>query len=312
VYALGVIAYELLAGARPFKGPKAEDFYEQHLHDTPPSLPGFPSTLDALVQECLYKAPEARPSPANLAARLARIAQSQPSSGGLAKLQEAHRAEVSRRGEAARRESASRSEAERRDDLFRAATTGLDRIIDGLREAITEHAPTAQVEQWRGGWTILLNWAGLGFGAATKSTAEVPSFDVIGHASLSVSMPPERSPSDNYGGRSHSLWFCDAKEAGHYQWFETAFMFSPLLRGANPDVQDRAPFALDPGPQSAQALSAGINTFQVAWPFTVISIGEMDEFIDRWASWLADASEDRLRLPSELPERPTQGSWRQS
>jgi serine/threonine-protein kinase len=67
VYALGIIAYELLAGSRPFAGP---DFREQHLHNTPPSLPGIPATLDALVQECLYKAPAARPSPANLSARL--------------------------------------------------------------------------------------------------------------------------------------------------------------------------------------------------------------------------------------------------
>jgi serine/threonine-protein kinase len=121
VYALGVIAYELLAGSRPFPGP---DFREEHLHSTPPSLPGIPSTLDALVQECLYKAPAVRPSPANLSARLTRMAQSQASSGGLARLQEAHHAEVSRRGEAARRESASRSEAERRDDLFQAAPKG--------------------------------------------------------------------------------------------------------------------------------------------------------------------------------------------
>jgi serine/threonine-protein kinase len=55
-----------------------------------------------------------------------------------------------------------------------------------------------------------------------------------------------------------------------------------------------------------------MNRFQVAWPFTVVSIGELDEFIDRWAGWLADAAQGRLQHPSELPERPTQGSWRQS
>jgi serine/threonine protein kinase len=83
VYALGVIAYELLAGSRPFAGPEITDFQEQHLHNTPSSLPNIPSMLDALVQECLFKAPGARPTPENLSARLTRMAQSQASSGVL-------------------------------------------------------------------------------------------------------------------------------------------------------------------------------------------------------------------------------------
>lgn len=339
VYALGVIAYELLAGSRPFAGP---DFREQHLHNTPPSLPGIRSTLDALVQECLYKAAAARPSPANLSARLARIAQSQASSGGLAKLEEVYRSEVSRRGETARLESASRSEAERRDDLFHAATTGLVRISNTLREAITEHAETATVEQDRGEWTIRLNQAALRLVPPTKTSASpwddwrpAPAFDVIAHASLTLTVDETRTLSSeahqygwwfmpaDYNGRSHSLWFCDAIETGRYQWFETAFAPVPRwdkfiglgrFEEAGEDVRRgvRWPFSLGPGRVSAEALSASINRFLVAWPFTVVSIGELDEFIDRWAAWLADAALGRLQRPSELPERPTQGSWRQS
>jgi eukaryotic-like serine/threonine-protein kinase len=333
VYALGVIAYELLAGSRPFTGP---DFRDQHLHNIPPSLPSIPATLDALVQECLYKAPAARPSPANLVARLVRIAQLEASSGGLAKLEGIYRAEVSRRGETARLESASRSEAERRDDLFQAATAGLIRISDLLREAITEHAETATVEQDRGEWTIRLNQATLRLVPPTRTPADpwearpAPVFDVIAHASLTLTVDETRKLStrywwfdaSDYNGRSHSLWFCDATEAGRYQWFETSFMVMPRpdklielgqIMAAGMEVRHGVlwPFSLDPGPVSAEALSAGMR-FLVAWPFTVVSIGELDEFIDRWAGWLADAALGRLQHPSELPERPTQGSWRQS
>ncbi len=66
VYSLGVIAYELLSGSRPFAGPAQHDFREQHLHSTPPSLGNVPARLGALVDECLFKAPEARPTPANV------------------------------------------------------------------------------------------------------------------------------------------------------------------------------------------------------------------------------------------------------
>ena len=62
-YSLGVIAYEMLAGFRPFPGPGLEDYRDQHLHNDPPPLEGVPALLAALVEECLYKAPGARPTP---------------------------------------------------------------------------------------------------------------------------------------------------------------------------------------------------------------------------------------------------------
>jgi eukaryotic-like serine/threonine-protein kinase len=35
VYALGVMAFEMLSGRRPFPGPGFEDYREQHLHAEP-------------------------------------------------------------------------------------------------------------------------------------------------------------------------------------------------------------------------------------------------------------------------------------
>ena len=69
VYAFGVMAYEMLSGARPFAGPSTEDFREQHNHGAPPRLMNVSPALEALVAECMIRA-EARPRPANLSARL--------------------------------------------------------------------------------------------------------------------------------------------------------------------------------------------------------------------------------------------------
>lgn len=51
--------------------------------------------------------------------------------------------------------------------------------------------------------------------------------------------------------------------------------------------------------------------YQAAWPFTPLVIGELDEFIDRWAAWLAQASTGGLQHPSTMPERPS-NNWRRS
>ena len=311
VYSLGVIAYELLSGSRPFAGPAPHDFREQHLHSRPPSLGDVPVPLGALIDECLYKGPQARPTPANVLARLSGIQELAPS-GGLARLQEAHRAEVARLGEIARHASEHRSEADRRAALFEAADAGFKRIAGTLERMVSEAAPAATVEPRRdSGWCIRLNAAELEL-APPRMTSESPwgswqppAFEVIAHAGVGIRIPPVR---DQYAGRCHSLWFCDARDAGNFQWFETAFMISPL--SSKRGVQN--PFALDPGTEAAKALWMGVAEFEVAWPFTLLNIGDLQDFVDRWASWFADAAQGRLQHPGTMPERPAEGSWRRA
>ena len=108
VYAVGVMAYEMVAGYRPFPGPTIEQFREQHLHQDPPELKKAPTALGALVDECLYKAPEARPGAANVRARLDRVAQ-QPQSAGLKRLEEANREQVRRQGDTSWKQSEART-----------------------------------------------------------------------------------------------------------------------------------------------------------------------------------------------------------
>ena len=309
IYALGVIGFELLCGHRPFPGP---DFRDQHLHALPPRLTGVTAALASLIEECLYKPPGARPNPSNVLARLERITQSPPSPG-LARLQEANRAEAERRGQVARQESSERSESERRSALFEAARQGFASTAAELKTAIQEVASAAVEGSIRGGaWSLRLNTAELQL-APLESTAPTPwgdrrgpSFTVIAHSSLSLSIPQNQI---GYQGRSHSLWYCDAQQAGFYQWFETAFMFTPMP-GMRYHQSPHAPFALNPGAESARAVGPGIADFQPAWPFVAVVAEDLEEFISRWAGWLADASQGRLQYPSSMPERTPDGSWR--
>jgi serine/threonine protein kinase len=307
VYAFGVIAYQLLTGATPFSGP---DFRDQHLHAVPAQLEGFSTALSALVEECLYKAPQARPRPREITGRLAR-AGSAPASEGLAQLQQANRAFVLRRSEDDLQESVRLSEEERRAQLAEAANLSLTRIADALGTAITDSASSASRSVGLNvGWTIRLNQAELRFAPPSEAKTNgwgswtPPAFTVIAHSELNLKVSDNRRY--GYKGRSHSIWYCDAREEGQFQWYETAFMSSPLVAS----YHEQDPFALPPGEASAKALGHSMAEYQVAWPFSRIFPGELDEFISRWAGWLAAAAQGRLSHPSMMPEREPRGSWR--
>ena len=71
VYALGVIAFELLEGQLPFKG-KPVKLLQSHQYDEVPPLQtdGVPDDVKELVKLMLSKAPEDRPTPADVVQRL--------------------------------------------------------------------------------------------------------------------------------------------------------------------------------------------------------------------------------------------------
>jgi serine/threonine-protein kinase len=68
LYAVGVMAYEMLAGATPFHGRPPQATMAAHLAEAPADVrlarPGVPDALADLVMQCLEKSPEHRPASA--------------------------------------------------------------------------------------------------------------------------------------------------------------------------------------------------------------------------------------------------------
>lgn len=308
VYATGITAYEILEGRQPFPGPNIHDYRRQHLEDTPPPIQGIPVSLHSLIVECLYKAPQARPSPQNLLERLK--AGVQPASEAAQRLQHAHQFAVERQAEAARQESAARSEASRRAELYLAAEQSLTSIAEQLHTQIVVNSP-GSVSPNSTLWPCKLNDAQLSVEPVSRAAVSSvgshyqPPFEVIAYSQITVRIPPDRF---DYHGRCHSLWYCDAKEKGIFRWYETSFMIHAFIarRGR------LNPFAIDPGEEAYGALSGITTEYQVAWPFMPIDQGNETEFIDRWIAWFADAAEGKLGNPSRMPERDPKGSWRVS
>jgi eukaryotic-like serine/threonine-protein kinase len=310
VYGLGVMGYEMLRGVLPFTGPHLEDFREQHLHSDLPSFANIDASLAAIIEACLIKASGARPLPADLLARL-----EQAGAGvvppGLARLKEANRNESTRIATAARRASQASTEGERRADLFVAASKSLRTMCNTLIETVGAAAPDSESRaQLDGPWAIKLGAAELRIfspqeHARSQASDQRIPFDVVAFTDVELSMSPDHY---GYSGRSHALWFCDAQQAGNYAWFETAFMLQPLMA----QQSNRDPFSLKPGAEAGESVGPGMNAYQVAWPFTKLDHDSLEDFINRWAGWFADAADGRLHRPNTMPEGDPQGSWRQA
>ena len=298
VYAFGVVAYELFAGKLPFEGP---DFREQHLQNSPEAISGSPDGLRSLVMECLLKAPEARPRPQNLLARLNNSLR--PISRGGQLLQQANTHAVELQTEHQRQLSAASVESERRGRLLEASEQGLKGVLGLIGEEIRANAPAVQTQPSRNGKAWHLNAARLLVEHTKKVDAESEKrlpFEVIAYTTITLAIPENQH---GYSGRSHSLWYCDAQEKGVFRWYETAF-FNWL------STNRVEPFALFPTDQDAVHALTVTHTCQVARAFIPIDQGEEEDFVERWMTLFGTAANGELRRPGEMPESNPQGSWR--
>lgn len=241
VYAFGGVAYHLLAGHPPFVGPESHDYREQHLHDTPAPIQDIASQLVSLVDECLTKAPKARPDAENILFRLERVLR--PQTEASRRLQEANSRVVRKRVEHASAESAARSERERKGFLREAAEKSLGQIVTRLFEEIRLSASASDAGgRGEGGWRATLGNATLRVSAVSHADAAFAvrrgvEWEVLASSSITL-----RTPRDQYGheGMAHSLWYLRQSRDDTYRWYELAFRIHPLFRVEAPSARFRS------------------------------------------------------------------------
>jgi eukaryotic-like serine/threonine-protein kinase len=304
IYALGVMAHQLLAGALPFPGPATHDFRDQHLHASPPTLVGVPTSVQSLVAECLIKAPGARPTAGNVVARLTRLKAHEPR---YPSLEAANHRAVEDAAQQALRRTAEAIESERVASLRAAATRSLTVISGVLVRTIEEAAPAAHIKNDAGTpwFEASVTDARLLLGGLSEVNAvEGIPFTVLLDARIRLEIPRQ----DDWDGREHSLWFCDAQKKESFRWFEVAFARSAFSRWRT----RISPFGMTPNQDVVLALGPVMHTLTVAWPFMPIDQGDESEFVERWLGWFGEASVGNLTRPSRSPERPVRGTWRRT
>lgn len=146
LYALGCVAYELAAGAPPFRGPEEDDFARQHLEERPSEPPVDDPRLKRLILRLLSKDPAERHQDARsveeVLARTGRTA----GAGVLAGLAVQHAEE--RSAEDARK-AAEETAAARRRELGRQAAEDLEDLLTDATDLIREQIPEADFS-WTG------------------------------------------------------------------------------------------------------------------------------------------------------------------
>ncbi|MDE2974354.1 MAG: serine/threonine-protein kinase [Gemmatimonadota bacterium] len=287
VYAFGCVAYHLLAGHPPFGGPESHDYRRQHLDDAPAPIPNVAPEMASLVDECLTKAPWARPDPESILSRLKRVGGSQTE--GARRLQEANSQVVRQQVERASIESAAQSERERKGGLREAAEKSLMRIVTMLHDQIRSLASASVADRpSTNGWRASLGRAALSVAAFSQADEVFAplgdvKWEILASSTIALRTPSDR---DGYEGMAHSLWYFRQSENDPYRWYELAFKVNALYRYRS----TVNPFSLPPGNGDAEfALSPGMHRIDVARHPSPVDQGAEENFVEEWISRLADA-----------------------
>ena len=296
VYALGGIAYRLLAGHTAFEGPTTEDFAAQHISQVPPPLDGVSPRISSLIALMLRKSPEGRPSLLRVTEILAAPQPTQMSA--LSKLAAANAVQVASKLEA---EKAAMEAARREKIRLAHFETGIG-IMEKMIQQLTDVAksqldhlevkpglnPTVRLTCGSGTMAVFVSRGGpIPIEEFAKS-----GWDVVCHGGISVRQTAQLGCS-----RSASFWFTNRGKDADFRWWEASYF--RLGEGPHND----SPYALNRGdtPAADEAAGPALGVCRFGWGPRAIDHENQEDFMNRWLSVFANAINGRMRPPPTLP-----------
>ena len=297
VYALGVMAYEMLAGALPFQGPTYEDFRNQHLQSSAPGLRGTSPRFAALIDLMLLKAPDARPGIPRLVEMLRGISSASGSeevpSPGLQALAQAGKEETAKLSMAAASREQESSSRENRSRLASSALEVQSRILGDFLGQIRAHVPAARFGE--SSFEVSLGSAKLLCQRLQPTVIPPEAFPRSGWDVITGAFIIVKQEAPKPYEWSASLWYTDLGKRAGYRWWEVTYM---AFAGASREFQ---PFYLADFADADAAAGPGIGGYQFAAKPKAVDDDGFQAFCDRWATLLSKAYKGELENLRKLP-----------
>lgn len=304
VYSLGITAYEILEGRRPFDG--VIDLGDAHQNAPIPAFSkGVDHRLARLVSDMLAKSAQIRPTPKRILEVVESIEDvgESPISDELLALQNASKILSSQRQEQEAEAEQRRLEIIARTNFIAESKAKLAEQLQALKDTLISNAAEGKVVKdsstvfFAGGsdWNFQLGSAEIviedvsGMDASPfDGTAGLP-FDVSAFSRIRLSI-------DGNVVRSHSVWFSDMLHEGDYGCYEVSFM---EMFSSN---HNHSPFALSPTDSGTDSVFRPvIGGYQLARnPLRIEDNIEL--FVSRWVKYLVDVFNGEYNRPSSMPE----------
>jgi len=289
IYAVGIIAHEMLSGTLPFYSDRVDELREMHLNSQPPTLKTENAQLRQIILMSLRKSPESRPSVDSIQKQLNRIINTIETNSKIAQAGAKVAEEIaSDEAERIRTQTKEQKRKQLAQDAFENLRFILNELFQHIKnEALVSKMYASTIELGSGKITINEKFNYIQAGAFSSS-----KLDVICGAIIEINQN-----SKIYKGRSSNLWYM--KRGDSFRWVEIAYWTLGKKTKAH------EPFAIESEYEFRDADFAASNVMHSinhAFHPKIIDGEFIDDFIQRWCERLANASSNNLGRPMRMPE----------
>jgi serine/threonine protein kinase len=240
LYALGVLAYEVLSGNRPFHGPRPEDFERQHRQEIPPALQISDGRVGRLITRLLSKDPSSRPQDAQAVVEAIDLAMRRidPAREGVAEAAAAMARVLSQR-------EAEKSKRSQRPELAKHALSELGAFLQDFADDMSDVFPIAKYTEQEGCYWLHLDAAEIAI-VPIENLYERNIGSAVAACSVNARLPGKLAESTRIYSPVPSIprdmicpanLICDLVDK-RFEWTVATFSIDPFLPNGqhNPNV----------------------------------------------------------------------------